>query len=109
MSKLKYAWWPYVRNVIRWQEMRKRRAKLSKREKLEIEIVKNAIRDTLQLPDGEERYELMKKVYWARNRVTLQRAAADLLISYATARRWQHDLYLVVAEKMGLYDPKEDA
>ena len=109
MSKLKYAWWPYIRNVIRWHRSRMRKQKLTKRELQEMEAVKAAIRSTAEVEYGQDRLELIRKVFWQNGRVTLQRAAADLFISYATARRWQHDFFLAVAKELGLYDPEEDA
>lgn len=105
MSKLQFAWWGYVRMMIRRYQQQQKRDNLSRVELLEIQAVTKAIEQTAEKPDGRERLDLIHRAYWRRNRVTLQRAAMDLYISYATARRWNYDFFIAVAEAFGLYDP----
>lgn len=105
MSKLSFTWWSYVRNMIRRYPARRKCDSLPRVDLLETDAVATAINKTLQKPDGRERLELIRLTYWRRSRVTLQRAAMDIPVSYSTARRWNHDFFLDVAEAFGIYDP----
>lgn len=96
-----------MKNMIRWYRQQQKRDDLSRIELLEVYAVTEAIERTAEKPDGAERLELIRRVYWRRNRVTLNRAAMDVYISYSTARRWHYDFCLLVAEAFGLYDPEE--
>jgi hypothetical protein len=107
MSKLSYTWWPYVRNMIRRYPKRKKCDRLPRVDLLETDAVATAINKALQKDDGEHRKRLVELAYWRRSRVTLQRAAMEIPVSYSTARRWNYDFFLDVAEAMGLYDPPE--
>lgn len=108
MSELSYAWWPYVRNIIRRKPLRDKTDRLDRVPAMENAAVHWAVDITNQMPDGKERLELIRLTYWRRNRYTLQRAAMDIPTSYSTARRWNYEFFLLVAEAMGLYDPPEE-
>ena len=108
MSGQQFTWWPYVRNMIRQYQRYQKREELSRVELLEVQAVNKAIEQTAAKPDGQERLELMHKAYWKRNTVTVQRAAMELFISYSTAKRWNKEFFLLVAEAFGLYDPEEE-
>lgn len=97
-----------MRNMIRDYQKQKKRDDLSRIELLQVYAVKEAIERTEEKPDGAERMELIHRVYWRRNRVTLNRAAMDIYISYSTARRWHYDFCLLVAEAFGLYEPEDE-
>ena len=97
-----------MRNMIRDYQKQKKRDDLSRIELLQVYAVKEAIERTEEKPDGAERMELIHRVYWRRNRVTLNRAAMDIYISYSTAKRWHYDFFLLVAEAFGLYEPEEE-
>lgn len=97
-----------MKNMIRWYRQQQKRDDLSRIELLEVYAVTEAIERTAEKPDGTERLELIRRVYWRRNRVTLNRAAMDVYISYSTARRWHYDFCLLVAEAFGLYEPEEE-
>lgn len=107
MSKLSYTWWPYVRNMIRRYPKRIKCDTLPRVDLLEVDAVATAMNKAAQKPDGRERLELIRLTYWRRSRVTLQRAAMDIPVSYSTAKRWNREFFLDVAEAMGLYDPPE--
>lgn len=102
-----FSWWAYVRSMIRLYPQNQKRDDLSRVEVLEVYAVDAAIKLTAAKPDGQERLELMHKAYWKRNTVTVQRAAMELFISYSTAKRWNKEFFLLVAETFGLYDPDE--
>lgn len=97
-----------MKNMIRWYRQQQKRDDLSRIELLEVYAVTEAIERTAEKPDGAERLALIRRVYWRRNRVTLNRAAMDVYISYSTAKRWHYDFCLLVAEAFGLYDPEEE-
>jgi hypothetical protein len=107
MSKLSYTWWPYIRNMIRRYPKRRKCDGLNRVDLLETDAVATAINKTLQKEDGEHRVRLIEVAYWRRARVTLQRAAMEIPVSYSTAKRWNKEFFLDVAEAMGLYDPPE--
>ena len=97
-----------MRNMIRDYQKQKKREDLSRIELLQVYAVKEAIERTEEKPDGAERMELIRRVYWRRNRVTLNRAAMDVYISFSTAKRWHYDFCLLVAGAFGLYEPEDE-
>lgn len=108
MSKLSYTWWPYVRNMVRAYPKRERCDTLLRVPRAEQDAVKTAIEKTRQRPDGEHRVKLIELVYMRRGRTTMQQAAMKVPTSYGTARRWNYDFFLDVAEAFGIYDPPEE-
>ena len=104
MSKLSYTWWPYVRNMIRRYPKRLKSYSMPRVDMLETDAVATAINKARQKEDGEHRIRLVELTYWRRTRVTLQRAAMEIPVSYSTAKRWNKEFFLDVAEAMGLYD-----
>lgn len=97
-----------MRNMIRDYQKQQKRDDLSLIEQLQVYAVEEAIERTEEKPDGAERMELMRRVYWRRNRVTLSKAAMELYVSYSTAKRWHYDFCLLVAEAFGLYEPEPE-
>ena len=108
MSKLIYAWWPYVRNMIKLYPERIKQEEMTFTEARETEAVIAAIRATQELPDGEHRLKLMQSAYWDYGGENLDTAALRVPCSYSTARRWNKDFFLAVAAAFGLWDPQED-
>lgn len=107
MCKIKYAWWAYVKAMIRqYKALAKRYPELKRVELREFEAVQRAIDRTLQLPDGNLRIKLQEKLYWQYNRKNFDGAAMDLFISRRTALRWSAEFTYLVAEEFGLYDPE---
>lgn len=62
-----------------------------------------AVADALaELEDRPERVELIRLIYWRRTH-TIYGAARKLHISERTAKRWHRDFIYLVAEKLDLY------
>lgn len=132
MSKPRYKWWGYVKNVIRaypglkaqLEELQRQSTiaaygpvsghsgtgrpaeqaamkLLPSPEQREYEAVEAAIRETKQLPDGETRLKIIEMVFWRRSH-TLQGAAMQVHMSYASAKRRHNDFICLVAEKLSL-------
>lgn len=69
----------------------------------EYQAVADAIQITMNWRDGKDRLELIELMFWARSH-TLEGAARELHISYATARRWHTEFIRNVARQFGLLD-----
>lgn len=67
----------------------------------ELEAVRRAIEETRDLPNGEERLEMVRLVFWKRTH-TLEGAAMKCHVSYVTARRWHGEFIKSVAQSFGL-------
>lgn len=100
MSKPKYSWWGYVRQMIRRYPLPCRDDAISRREQ---GAVRYALEQTARHPDGAQRIALVRMVYWEKN-CTLEQAAQSLYISGITARRWHSDFIRTVARAFGLMD-----
>ena len=57
----------------------------------EYDAVRRALEITALLPDGEERIELIRLMYWSGKTATLAAVAPKLYISEKTAYRWHRD------------------
>lgn len=66
----------------------------------EFDAVRQAVEETRNGPDGEIKIELIKAVYWRKNR-NLYGAARMIGVSERTARRWHTRFIYLVAEKYG--------
>lgn len=66
----------------------------------ELEAVQKAIEETRALKNGAERLEMVRLVFWARTH-TLEGAAMQCHISYATARRWHGEFIRLAAAQYG--------
>ena len=95
MSKQRYPWWGYTKEMLR-------RYSYGDLTKGEREAIEYAIEKTRNNSDGENRIALIEKVYFKRTH-TLDGAAIEVNCSYATARRWQQQFMQLVAEKRGLF------
>ena len=67
----------------------------------ELEAVRQAIEETQGMPNGEERLEMVRLVFWKRTH-TLEGAAMKCHVSYVTARRWHGEFIKGVAQTFGL-------
>ena len=67
----------------------------------ELEAVRQAIEETRALPNGEERLEMVKLVFWKKTH-TLEGAAMTCHVSYITARRWHGEFIKSTAQAFGL-------
>lgn len=72
----------------------------------ELEAVRQAIEGTRTLPNGEERLEMVRLVFWKRTH-TLEGAAMTCHVSYITARRWHGEFIKDVARAFGLLQKVE--
>lgn len=134
MSKPRYPWWPYAKNMIRdypklcreWEELKTISATanydqvghgsgISKpteqvalrlfppTKQKEYDAVREAVEETRRTPEGEYKIEIIKAVYWRRNKRNLYGAARMIGVSERTARRWHTAFVYLVAKKYGLY------
>lgn len=70
---------------------------LARDDQAAFDAVSAAIASTRLLPEGPLRLKLIQRMYWARDRQTLDAAAAELFISYRTARRYHAQFIQTVA------------
>ena len=132
MSSPRYDWWGYVKGMIRrYPELCRKEAalksisispslsgmphsgKLSDQtaevamrqlpdiNQRELEAVSNAIVQTMQRDDGVERLQMVRLVFWAMTH-TLEGAAIECHVSYATAKNWHNDFIRRVAKNFHL-------
>lgn len=67
----------------------------------ELEAVRRAIEETRRLDTGEERFRMIRLVFWDRTH-TLEDTAVQFHIAYITACRWHREFIYMVAAKFGL-------
>lgn len=72
----------------------------------ELEAVRQAIDETLTMPNGKERLEMVRLVFWKKTH-TLEGAAMKCHVSYVTARRWHGEFIKDVARAFGLLQKVE--
>lgn len=138
MSKPRYKWWGYVKAVIRaYPGLCKELAELQQQsttaaygpvsghsgtgrpaeqaamkllpatEQREYEAVKAAVQETELLPDGAVRLKMIELVFFCQSH-TLQGAAMQVHMSYASAKRRHNDFICLVAEELSLKSQKSD-
>lgn len=101
MSNPRYYWWGYVKAMIRKYETNDDALfGVALREHI---AVAEAIAQTSDFPDGQERLTLISLVFWERTH-TLEGAAMAVNVSARTARRWHTDFIKLVAKKYGLLE-----
>lgn len=89
MSKPKYGWWSYVKEMIR-------RYPVQTNEN-ETKAVACAIELTERLPDGKDRMRVIQMVFLKKTH-TLQGAALNVPCSYETAKIWTQQFIRLVAK-----------
>ncbi len=72
----------------------------------ELEAVQKAVEETRALPNGKERLEMVRLVFWKKTH-TLEGAAMTCHVSYITARRWHGEFIKDVARAFGLLQKVE--
>ena len=102
MSKPRYGWWGYVKWMIRQYPARKDQHIQGNALK-ERQAVQQAIDETAQMENGEERLQVIALVFFRKTH-TLEGAAMMIPCSYVTARRWHNDFIKKVARNYGLTD-----
>ena len=95
MSRPKYPWWGYVREILRRYPDYTTEA--------EAAAVTSAIAQTEQMPEGQSRLAVIGMVFFRKTH-TLQGAALEVPCGYETAKRWQRSFLMLVAQKRGLLD-----
>ena len=132
MSKPRYRWWSYVKNVIRAYPELERQAgappnvrvtakpgpvtaapgvgrpvenaavhRLTEHDEREYRAVRAAIRETMDLPNGNARLTIIDLVYWKRVN-TLRGAAKAVGYSYRWAKHLHREFICLVAENLDL-------
>lgn len=101
MSKPRVRWWGFVRNILYSYPSISRAKSPSEEDRRECDAVEAASRETAELPDGAERMELIRLVFFTRS-CTLEGAALRLHLSYTTARRKQSEFLRCVGKHLGL-------
>lgn len=118
MSKPRYRWWGYVKNVIRaYPELKQQyedtgqasggahtpdaiRA-LSRQDQREYEAVSAAVWVTERYPNGKQRMDIIRMVYWKQSH-TLDGAGEAAGYKEAQVRRINGAFIMLVAEYLGL-------
>jgi len=62
--------------------------------------VRQAIDETLTMPNGKERLEMVRLVFWKKTH-TLEGAAIKCHVSYVTVRRWHGEFIRLVGKTFG--------
>lgn len=74
------------------------------------DAVSKAVEITQLLPNGELKLDLIRHVYWRRNRYSVKDAAFKLYISRRTAERWHAEFVRLVGKcygfEIGTYEPR---
>ena len=91
MSRPRYAWWGYIREILRRYGREK-----NKCEEFELAAIQKAIAETRGNPNGELRLQLAEKSL-IRCTHTLGGAAMECHVSYGTAKQWQQQFIRCVA------------
>ena len=89
MSKTRFGWWSYVKDMIRRYP--------EKTNEDETRAVETAIEDTKSLLDGDDRMKVIRMVFLKKTH-TLQGAALNVPCSYETAKRWTQQFIRLVAK-----------
>ena len=93
MSRPKYPWWGYVREILRrypdYNGRSRGRGGYDSRRG--------------QMRRGQSRLAVIGMVFFRKTH-TLQGAALEVPCGYETAKRWQRSFLMLVAQKRGLLD-----
>lgn len=72
------------------------------------DAVTSALEITKLRPDGKERVQLIRMMYWAKTRSTAKSAAIQLHISEVTAKRWHGAFVRLVGRCYGFEDDTQE-
>lgn len=67
----------------------------------EYDAVTRAIEITKLLPNGEERVQLIQRMYWSGRKLNINDVVFDLYIAEATGKRWHSSFIRLVGECVG--------
>ena len=104
MGRPVHRWWDYVRKMVRAYPELEGKELNNKNDVRDREAVSKAVANTMQRPDGAERVDLIRYVYWNRKQHRVKDAAPRMHISEATAKRWHGDFIREVARNRDLLD-----
>lgn len=108
MSKPRYSWWPYVKDMIR-QYPRRLGQSLTGIAACEQAAVQAAIEQTERMSDGQNRLKVIRLVLWDGTHY-IAGAALQVPCGEKTAKRWHADFIKAVAQNFrcdGLIDLKD--
>lgn len=92
--------------IRKYPERMRRYDDLKRVERMEVDAVRAAIRQTQQKEDGKDRMKLIRRFYWTYGKKTMSGVAMEIPCSRATAFRWSAEFIVLVAECFGIYDPE---
>ena len=101
MSKPRYRWWGYARNVVRAYPKLMAAKCLAEDDLSDRDAVTQAINITKQKRKGGDMLGLIKGVYWGRSEQSIEKAASHLYISGTTAIRWHGEFVRTVGKCLG--------
>ena len=67
----------------------------------EYEAVSRAVSITEQMPNGQQRVEFIRRVYWSGHKATITQACAAVHIAESTGWRWHRAFVRLTAEIYG--------
>ena len=100
LSKTRYRWWGYVKNIIRNYPALEGKC-CHGNDQNERMAVQRAIEQTAQMENGLERMKVIDLVFFSRTH-TLEGAAMMVPCSYDTAQKYHAQFIKAVARNMGL-------
>lgn len=101
MSKPRYRWWGYARNVIRAYPKLRAAESLSVDDKKELEAVERAIELAKKNRHGDQMLDLIQRVYLDRSVRRVEDAARYMYVSERTARQRHGDFVRLVGKCLG--------
>lgn len=101
MSKPRYRWWGYVRNVIRAYPKLQAAESLTIDDQRELEAVDRAIDLAKEDRHGEQMLDLINRVYWNKSARRVEDAARYMYISEKTAKQRHGEFIRLVAKCLG--------
>lgn len=101
MSHPRFRWWQYAIKMVQDFLVLDVAAVLSADDQRDHDAVAEAIRATRQMEQGEHRMLLVREIYWAGSKCTLEEAAARLSVAEAVAEQWHGDFIREVGRCWG--------
>ncbi len=108
MSKPRYRWWGYARNVVRAYPKLMAAKCLAEDDLRDREAVAKAIEITMQKRKGKELLALIRGVYWGNAEQRIEDVALHLYISGTTATRWHGEFIRLVGTGLGFSTENND-
>lgn len=91
MSKPRYKWWGYAKNVARsYPDLKRRRESLAGQERRELEAMEKALEETRAMDTGRDRAKIVELVFFRQSH-TLGGASMAVYVSYETAEIYHRE------------------